>query len=104
MDPAAERTILNADIRPHRENAAASDADGRGVIHGRGYKAAPGFRQDVPVVIPGCAAWRRPGIHTPGRGYGFRARFAPRNDGHVCVAWVPALRSSARCAAPRPGH
>src|SRR5260370_24177108 len=25
-------------------------------------------------VIPGCAAWRRPGIHTPGRGYGFRAR------------------------------
>jgi hypothetical protein len=28
-------------------------------------------------VIPGCAAWRRPGIHTPGRGYGFRAR-APR--------------------------
>src|SRR5882672_7682712 len=33
-------------------------------------------------VIPGCATWRRPGIHTPGRGYGFRAhRFAmPRND------------------------
>src|SRR5216684_778362 len=26
------------------------------------------------AVIPGCAAWRRPGIHTPGRGYGFRAR------------------------------
>src|SRR5258708_11922474 len=26
------------------------------------------------LVIPGCAAWRRPGIHTPDRGYGFRAR------------------------------
>src|SRR5882724_7407470 len=26
------------------------------------------------IVIPGCATWRRPGIHTPRRGYGFRAR------------------------------
>src|ERR1700730_755023 len=25
------------------------------------------------MVIPGCATWRRPGIHTPDRGYGFRA-------------------------------
>src|SRR5882724_10246954 len=35
------------------------------------------------LVIPGCATWRRPGIHTLGRGYGFRARVfdAPRNDG-----------------------
>ena len=34
-------------------------------------------------VIPGCASWRRPGIHTPGRGYGFRAHRCamPRNDG-----------------------
>src|ERR1700733_565552 len=24
-------------------------------------------------VIPGCASWRRPGIHTPRRGYGSRA-------------------------------
>src|ERR1700681_2289540 len=34
-------------------------------------------------VIPGCATWRRPGIHTHDRGYGFRARdfVAPRNDG-----------------------
>jgi hypothetical protein len=24
-------------------------------------------------VIPGRAAWREPGIHTPDRGYGFRA-------------------------------
>src|SRR6266852_1040509 len=33
-------------------------------------------------VIPGCATWRRPGIHTHDGGYGFRAhRFAmPRND------------------------
>jgi hypothetical protein len=26
------------------------------------------------LVIPGCATWRRPGIHTPRGGYGFRAR------------------------------
>ena len=26
------------------------------------------------VVIPGCATWRKPGIHTPDGGYGFRAR------------------------------
>ena len=26
------------------------------------------------VVIPECAIWRRPGIHSPCRGYGFRAR------------------------------
>src|ERR1700682_5440926 len=24
------------------------------------------------LVIPGCATWRRPGIHTHDRGYGFR--------------------------------
>ena len=36
-----------------------------------------------PLVIPGRAPWRGPGIHTPDRGYGFRARrFASsRNDG-----------------------
>src|SRR5664279_1929798 len=35
------------------------------------------------LVIPGCAPWRRPGIHTHDGGYGFRVRcFAsPRNDG-----------------------
>ena len=27
-----------------------------------------------PFVIPGCASWRRPGIHTHYRGYRFRAR------------------------------
>jgi hypothetical protein len=39
--------ILNAQIRPYRTGAAAAsdDGNGRGVDHGRGYKAAPGFRQ-----------------------------------------------------------
>jgi hypothetical protein len=39
--------ILNAQIRPYRSGAAAAsdDCNGRGVDHGRGYKAAPGFRQ-----------------------------------------------------------
>src|SRR5258707_13862352 len=35
------------------------------------------------IIIPGCASWRRPGIHTPDRGYGFRVSLvslAPRND------------------------
>src|SRR5260370_36908888 len=30
------------------------------------------------IVIPGCAAWRRPGIHTSDRGYGFRVRACAR--------------------------
>src|ERR1700688_2888013 len=48
-DPAAGATILNADDRPYRESAAAaSGQDGRGVDHGRRYKATPGFRQDAP--------------------------------------------------------
>jgi hypothetical protein len=39
--------ILNAQIRPYRSGAAAAsdDCNGRGVDHGRGYNAAPGFRQ-----------------------------------------------------------
>ena len=32
----------------------------------------------INAVIPGCATWRRPGIHTPSRGYGFRARARAR--------------------------
>src|SRR6202171_6330308 len=28
----------------------------------------------LSVVIPGCAIWRRPGIHNHDREYGFRAR------------------------------
>jgi len=32
------------------------------------------------IVIPGCAAWRRPGIHPHDGGYGFGfALRAPRN-------------------------
>src|ERR1019366_2800982 len=45
-DPAAEADVLNADVRPYRKGtAAASNSDGRGVDHGRGYTAAPGWRQ-----------------------------------------------------------
>jgi hypothetical protein len=41
------KTILNADVRPYRDNAAAaSGQDGHGIDHGRGYKAALCFRQD----------------------------------------------------------
>jgi hypothetical protein len=32
------------------------------------------IRVSLTFVIPGRAAWREPGIHTPDRGYGFRAR------------------------------
>src|SRR5260370_29623834 len=41
-------------------------------------------RRMPTIVVPGCATWRRSGIHAHDRGYGFRARFAsltPRNDG-----------------------
>jgi hypothetical protein len=34
----------------------------------------------LAFVIPGCASWRRPGIHTHDGGYGFRARtIGPRS-------------------------
>ena len=33
-----------------------------------------GVGKGFASVIPGCATWRRPGIHTPCRGYGFRVR------------------------------
>ncbi|UGY14136.1 hypothetical protein HAP48_0037090 [Bradyrhizobium septentrionale] len=47
QDPAAEAMVLNASDRPYRENAAAAgNDDGRGVDHGRGYKAAPPCRQE----------------------------------------------------------
>jgi hypothetical protein len=40
--------ILNADNRPYRDSAAAAGNQvGCGVDHGRGYKAAPGFRQGI---------------------------------------------------------
>src|SRR6266404_6584931 len=55
---------------------------GRLVMSGRGASSQikpvkrmtnlPRFR--TPAVIPGRAPWRGPGIHTPDRRYGFRAR------------------------------
>jgi hypothetical protein len=40
--------ILNADNRPNRDDAAAaSGGHGRRVDHGRGYKAAPAWRQEM---------------------------------------------------------
>jgi hypothetical protein len=51
VDPAAEVEILNAEIRPNRMGtAAANDQNGRGVCHGRGYKAAAGFRQAFSAI------------------------------------------------------
>jgi hypothetical protein len=44
-----------------------------------GFQGAPvggGAGTPLSLVIPGCATWRRPGIHTHDRGYGFRARAA----------------------------
>ena len=52
MDPAAEATILCADVRPYRESAAAaSDEDGRGVGHERGYKAGR-FHGQAKIPCP----------------------------------------------------
>jgi hypothetical protein len=47
--------------------------NGSGASRGEGVKVCA----SNDSVIPGCATWRRPGIHTPGRGYGFRARAEP---------------------------
>jgi hypothetical protein len=44
VDPAAEATILNANVRPYREGAAAaSDEDGRGIDHGAAIRPCPVF-------------------------------------------------------------
>jgi len=37
----------------------------------------PEFGNIVGQVGNSRLGWRRPGIHTPGRGYGFRARAEP---------------------------
>src|ERR1700676_3171387 len=49
-------------------------------------------RSTTTAVIPrcaiahrGCAPWRRPGIHTPDRGYGFRARSLRSRRGMTAV-------------------
>ena len=47
-DPAAGADILNADVRRYRNGtAAASNKNGRGVDHGRGYKAGRALRQEI---------------------------------------------------------
>src|SRR5229473_2630103 len=43
-------------------------------------------------VIPGCATWRRPGIHTPDRGYGFRARSLRSRPGMTSYEMMLRLR------------
>lgn len=65
---------LDADDRPYRETtAAASDQNGRGVDHGRGYKATPDFRQGDRREIEsverlGATALTRRGLQGPGKG------------------------------------
>src|SRR3977135_4020832 len=46
-----------------------------------------------PSSFRGAPLWREPGIHTPDRGYGFRARrfAAPRNDEELNVPHRPPL-------------
>jgi hypothetical protein len=36
-------------------------------------------------VIPGRAAWREPGIHTPAGGYGFQARASHAYDAQLRI-------------------
>ena len=84
--PRADRSGLCEGQRGRRQPRALADA----VQQCAGPHALrPGRRRsrlhavpedDLATVIPGCAAWRRPqmrncasGIHTPDRGYGFRA-------------------------------
>src|SRR5436190_2218924 len=44
---------------------------------GREAGGGRGHARFYPIVIPGRATWREPGIHTPDRGYGFRVRADP---------------------------
>src|SRR5439155_16091383 len=65
-DPAAGATILDADVRPYRDNAAAaSDGHGRSDSHERGYKAAPAGRQ-VMTAIPAGSGVKSPDSTVPG--------------------------------------
>ena len=80
MDPAAGADLLNADVRPDRRSAAAaSDDNGRGVDHGRGYKAAPGFRQPVPPSFRDGPKDQTRNPEVVSARFRVRAR-APRND------------------------
>src|ERR1700716_4160346 len=65
-----------------RSKAFATGGCGCSGTSGRSFAFLERLPLNPTTVIPGCAAWRRPGIHTPDRGYGFRARefVAPRND------------------------
>src|SRR3954463_10712400 len=51
-------------------------------------------RQILAAVIPGCASWRRPGIHNP-RSWlwipGSLASLAPRNDGDTLRSGASAV-------------
>jgi hypothetical protein len=77
--------ISNARNRPYRESAAAaSGGNGRGVDHGRGYKAAPGWRQEsnrVPTHI-GIMRGLDPRIHQSRKTLSKRmdCRVKPGND------------------------
>src|SRR5690349_4464121 len=78
MRGTASRLASNIGLGRSRIQATAAFAGSIHVIC-RLYRLA---WQTLSFVIPGRAPWREPGIHTPGRGYGFRARdfVAPRND------------------------
>src|SRR5437762_9336510 len=51
-------------------------------------------RYQTCLVIPGCATWRRPGIHTPDCGYGFRARSFHSRPGMTAPARVGRVRTA----------
>src|SRR5258707_6871194 len=53
------------------------------------------------TVIPGCASWRRPGIHTPDGGYGFRARSLGSRPG-MTTEFILTVPTVALTPAPAP--
>jgi hypothetical protein len=48
-----------------------------GQRHGGGLRIDSDVIPRCAIAHRGYATWRRPGIHTPDRGYGFRARVEP---------------------------
>src|SRR5690348_8425585 len=101
MRGTASRLASNIGLGCRRIQATAAFAGSIHVIC-RLYRLA---WQTLSFVIPGRAPWCEPGIHTPGRGYGFRARdfVAPRNDDAIwsytailrCSTGAPDVRLSA---------